>query len=89
MDAYKELLKGCLHTTTAKNPYNLRNSANIYRRNIDMKKVQGSIVHHSSMLFNKLPDSIKNLSSFSCFSAATKDFFVSHSFYSVQEFLSS
>ena len=69
--------------------HNTRRKMDIHIKSHRTKLYKNSIVNMGSTIYNKLPDHMKEIDSYEVFKKQLKSFLLLHTFYSVEEFLSS
>ena len=69
--------------------HNTRRKMDIHIKSHRTNLYKNSVINMGSIIYNKLPNHLKEIDSFKDFKRKLKLFLLSHTFYSVEEFLSS
>ena len=69
--------------------HNTRRKMDIHIKSHRTNLYKNSVINMGSIIYNKLPDHLKEIDSFKVFKKKLKVFLLLHTFYSVEEFLSS
>ena len=69
--------------------YNTRRKTDIHIKSCRTNVYRTSVINMGTKIYNKLPDYIKEIDSYKSFRIKLKSFLLQHTFYSVEEFLSS
>ena len=69
--------------------HNTRRKMDIHIKSHRTNLYENSVINMGSLIYNKLPNHLKEIDSFKDFKRKLKLFLLSHTFYSVEEFLSS
>jgi len=69
--------------------HNTRRKMDIHIKSHRTNLYKNSVINMGSIIYNKLPDHLKEIDSFKVFKKKLKLFLLLHTFYSVEEFLSS
>ena len=68
--------------------HNTRSHTNVHRKSVSTALHQKATLHSCSIIYNSLPDHIKNINTLHRFKNEVKDFLLHHCFYSVRDFMS-